>query len=73
MPKNKPIEMPENWHCDWLVLTLLLATRDRIISIRVISGTGRKWNHSDYSNSDSDYDSPSVVKTSLSHLVLSVP
>ena len=61
MPKNKPIKMPENWHCDWLVLTLLLATRDGIISIRVISRTGRKWNHFDSSDSDFDYDFPSVT------------
>ena len=48
-------------HCDWLILPLLLPTptiwfsldHKRNVSDGVVSGVGRKWKRSDFSDSDS--------------------
>ena len=52
--------MSENWHSEWLVLNYASACESDnpsfhwIISVRVISGMGKKWNRPDSFDSDSD-------------------
>ena len=52
--------MSENWHSEWLVLNYAFACDSDnpsfhwIISVRVISGIGKKWNRPDSFDSDSD-------------------
>ena len=56
--RRKPITKCENVHCDWFCFCFRLwqAGFHLIISNLVISGVGRKWKYSDYSNCDFAYD-----------------
>ena len=68
------LEGPGNWHCDWLIVPLLLATStilfSWIVSIRVIGRIARKWNCSDSSDSDSvKLMTPLITPTKFSCLI----